>query len=452
MRIPDDMPALMQQIDATALLDSRPRRPVNWQAEAEAWEKLTNAFVNQPATLAQALADTALALTGAQASGISLDQSDAAQPVFRWIATSGTYSCYLNGTMPRHFSPCGEVVSRNAPVLMREMRKLYTYVEALNESPHEVLLVPFHHLGKPVGTVWIVRHDDARGFDAEDLRVIQKLTRFAGSAVERAGLYRQLEEQNQQQQTEMAVQAQSLGAMEDADARKDQFMAALAHEMRSPLGAISMATQVIKLNDHAAHQRALMVAAIERQVKLLVSLTKDMTDIAAIRSGKLVLSKSPINIQELVANTLETCHDLLQSKHQHVDIQLPEEPLLMEGDMRRLTQVMVNLLNNAAKYSPEQSHIVLRGHRSGDTVELSVTDAGIGLEPALLPSVFDMYMQVHTSDRPHPGGLGIGLALVKQLVELHQGHVFAASEGLGKGCTFRVQLPLQPLPEGNQSA
>ncbi|WP_431256280.1 GAF domain-containing protein [Roseateles chitinivorans] len=204
---------LLHEIDATGLLSSRPSRAPNWQREAEALSTLAEVFANTPQKLAQTLADTALALTGAQAAGISLEETDSTPQIFRWVATAGTYSCYLNGTMPRDFSPCGEVVRRNSAVLMRHMSKLYEYVSQLHEPPHEVLLVPFQHRGTPVGTVWVVSHDDQRGFDGEDLRVVQNLTRFAGAAVESVDLVKQLTE---------------------LDARKDRFMALLAHEMRTP--------------------------------------------------------------------------------------------------------------------------------------------------------------------------------------------------------------------------
>ena len=427
MLAPEHFSGLLREIDATALLTSRPRRSPDWQAEAQAWEHLTDVFINKAEGLAQALADTALSLTGAQAAGISVDEPEAQPHVFRWVATAGTYARYLDGTMPYHFSPCGEVVKRNSPVLMRGMHKLYAYVSELHEPPHEVLLVPFHRDGVPVGTVWIVHHNDERGFDAEDLRVIQKLTRFAGVAVDHARHLQRLSHANE--------------VMREADLRKDQFMAVLAHEMRNPMGTISLGMQIIKRTGDDPQRREATIASVERQVRQLSSLVRDMTDVSAIRHGKVSLDISNVCIQQIIACSIETCQEAVCAKRQHLSVQTPEQPLLLDGDAARLTQVFVNLLGNAIKYTPKEGRISVAVAQGAGTIDVCVTDSGVGLDAATLPKVFDMYMQVPMNDRPPDSGLGIGLALVKELVELHHGTVAVSSAGLGKGSSFRVTLP-----------
>ncbi len=564
--VADREPSLLDEIDATALLRARPQREPDWRREAEALGKLADVFANAPQRLAQALAETAMEMTGARAAGISLDEKGSSPSVFRWVATAGTYACYQNGTMPRHFSPCGVVVERNAPVLMRDMRRLYTYIEgALADDPREVLLVPFQHGGQAVGTVWVVQHDDQRGFDNEDLRMMQTLIRFAGAAVENAGLVRKLADANAVQRLELDARAQQvaqlkrwfdigtglaayvtgaehtflfanepfarlrrsvepaaeaggygvaiagrdLGSMLDdvrrtgepfsgqglalsdvrgqpllggpshldlvlrpdvdaagvvtgifingydsservrsvaelheVDARKDRFLAVLAHEMRSPLGAIKLGVHVIKRAGGDVAKRVATAASIDRQVGHLASLISDMTDIAAVRSGKLTLHRTLVPVQEIVSSVLETCDERLSAKDIQLAVNLPDQALVVEGDAVRLTQVLVNLVNNAIKYTPRGGHASLRALRQGHAVELSVTDSGIGLEAAQIATVFDMYMQVPMDDRPADSGLGIGLALVRQLVELHGGRVEADSPGLGCGSTFTVRLPL----------
>ncbi|MDM0078489.1 GAF domain-containing sensor histidine kinase [Variovorax sp. J2P1-59] len=427
MLTPENLSGLLREIDATALLPSRPRRTPDWRAEAEAWERLTDVFINKSAGLAQALVDTALNLTGAQAAGISVDEPGAHPHVFRWVATAGTYACYLNGTMPYDFSPCGEVVKRNAPVLMREMHKLYAYVSELHKAPHEVLLVPFHRDGVPVGTVWIVHHNDEQLFDAGDLRIVQKLTRFAGAAVDHARHLQRLSHANE--------------VMREVDLRKDQFMAVLAHEMRNPLGTISLGMQVIKRAGDDPQRRVATIASVERQVNQLSSLVRDMTDAAAIRNGKLTLYVSNVCVQQLIASAIETCQEAMQAKRQRLDVRAPDQPLLVNGDAARLTQVFVNLLNNAIKYTPDEGEISVVATRRGTDIEVCVTDSGIGLDAVALPKVFDMYMQVPMNDRPPDSGLGIGLALVKELVEMHDGAVAVTSAGLDQGTSFRVTLP-----------
>lgn len=569
--VADRKTSLLDQIDATALLATRPRREPDWRREAEALGELADVFANEPQRLAQALAETAMAMTGAQAAGISLDEKGSSPPVFRWVATAGTYARYRNGTMPRHFSPCGVVVERNAPVLMRDMRRLYTYIDgALADDPREVLLVPFQHGGEAVGTVWVARHDDERGFDSEDLRMMRTLIRFAGAAVENAGLVRRLADANVLQRLELDARAQqvaqlkrwfdigtglaayvtgaehtflftnapfarlcratepaadargygvaiagrdlgdlldavrrtgapfsgqglavstsdgrlllggpshvdlvlrpdvdaagavigifvngydssdrvrSMAELQEADARKDRFLAVLAHEMRSPLGAIKLGVHVIKRAGDDAAKRATTASSIDRQVGHLASLISDMTDIAAVRSGKLALHRVLVPVQEIVSSVLETCDERLSAKDIQFAVNLPDQPLVVEGDTVRLTQVLVNLVNNAIKYTPRGGHASLRALRQGHAVELSVTDSGIGLDAAQIATVFDMYMQVPMDDRPADSGLGIGLALVRQLVELHGGQVHADSPGLGCGSTFTVRLPLHvPRP------
>jgi signal transduction histidine kinase len=230
-------------------------------------------------------------------------------------------------------------------------------------------------------------------------------------------------------------------AAQELDARKDRFMAVLAHEMRTPLSAISLNTQVIKLAWKDAARRDTALAALERQAAQMNALVHDMTDVVAIRSGKLSLTRAPLTAQEIVAAALEACGRALENKGQRLEVHLPTEALWIKGDRVRLTQVLVNLVNNAVKYTPCGGRIDVYATARDDRVELSVRDAGVGLAPSELPKVFDMYMQVHMDDRPVGSGLGIGLALVKQLVEMHGGRVSVASEGLGQGSTFGVVLP-----------
>jgi signal transduction histidine kinase len=414
-------PGTMDQIDATALLAVREARVPDHRLECEALAALADVFANAPRQLGQALTDTAMQLTGAHAAGLSLEELAPGQRVFRWMATSGSYQRYLHETLPRDFSPCGEVLERNAPVLMRDPVQLYAYIGSLHEPVHEVLLVPFHHQGRPVGTVWVVSHDGSKTFDREDLRIVQVLTRFAAAAVQAVG---------------------SVDRLHETDRRKDQFLAMLAHEMRNPLSAISLSVQLLKrVGDDAARRRR-SVEIIERQTSQLAQLVSDITDVASIRSGKIQLRREPVIMQELIARSLETCGEQLEAKKQRLELQLPEAPVAMLADPVRLTQVIVNLVNNAVKYTPEEGTIGISLRTDAGSLWLSVHDTGIGMAPEAIGHVFDMYMQADIEDRPHNSGLGIGLALVKQFVELHGGTITASSPGVGQASRFDVKLPL----------
>jgi len=218
-------------------------------------------------------------------------------------------------------------------------------------------------------------------------------------------------------------------------------MAVLAHEMRNPMGTISLGMQIIKRTGDDPQRREATIASVERQVRQLSSLVRDMTDVSAIRHGKVSLDISNVCIQQIIACSIETCQEAVCAKRQHLSVQTPEQPLLLDGDAARLTQVFVNLLGNAIKYTPKEGWISVAVAQGAGTIDVCVTDSGVGLDAATLPKVFDMYMQVPMNDRPPDSGLGIGLALVKELVELHHGTVAVSSAGLGKGSSFRVTLP-----------
>ena len=423
---PSSEQALLSQIIATELLEERPSKLPDFRKEAQALGDLAHIFATRPADLGKALVDAAIRLTGAKAAGISLEIDGATPRSFRWTATAGTYTRYQDGTMPWDFSPCGEVVRAGKPLLMREPIRLYNYIESLHEPAHEVLLVPFHRAGKPIGTVWIVSHTDALRFDKEDLRLVQSLTKFAAAAVQNIGMLQQLEAENTAQ---LAV-----------DARKDEFLAILAHEMRSPLSAISLNTQVLKRVGDDAARRKVATAIIERQTGQLTRLVSDITDMVAIRNGKLALNRQPVAIQEVIAGALESCGDSLTEKNHLLEVELPEDSAYIDADLLRMTQVLTNLLNNAIKYTPPGGKIKISTQLTGTSVALCVSDSGQGLTAAAMEDVFDMFMQVPNEHRQASTGLGIGLALVKQLVALHDGVLTVTSEGLGKGAAFTVQL------------
>ena len=177
---------ILGEVDVSLHLASRPGFPADYEAESMAMAELVQVLATRPRDMAQALADAAMKLTGAASAGVSLVQ-DGAEPVFRWIATAGEYGRYLNGTMPRHFSPCGAVLARNDAILMHEPVKAFPYMEELHLEAREVLLVPFFLAGVAVGTVWVVHHDHQQ-FDREDLRVLRVVTNFASAAMQATGL------------------------------------------------------------------------------------------------------------------------------------------------------------------------------------------------------------------------------------------------------------------------
>jgi PAS domain S-box-containing protein len=238
---------------------------------------------------------------------------------------------------------------------------------------------------------------------------------------------------------------ESESQLRDADRRKDEFLATLAHELRNPLAPIRNALQIMRLTGHdeAASEQAR--AMMERQLGQMVRLIDDLLDVSRITRGKLELRKERIDLATVVHSAIDTARPLIDAAGHALLLSLPPEPVYLDADPMRLAQVFSNLLNNAAKYMDRGGRIWLTAGREGGTVIIEVRDAGIGIPPEALSSIFELFTQVDRSLEKSHGGLGIGLTLVKRLVEMHGGSVEAHSEGLGHGARFTARLPVVPL-------
>ncbi|GIZ51881.1 ATP-binding protein [Noviherbaspirillum aridicola] len=226
-----------------------------------------------------------------------------------------------------------------------------------------------------------------------------------------------------------------------ADKRKDEFLAMLAHELRNPLAPISAGAQLLRLGHFSPEQVAQTSDIIARQVDHMTSLVDDLLDVSRVTRGLVTLSVEVLDMKEIVADAVEQATPLIKSRRHRLELKLPQHVVCVKGDRKRLVQVVVNLLNNAAKYTPDAGYIVLALEAGDDTLRLTVSDDGIGMKPELVAQVFELFAQAErTSDRSQ-GGLGLGLALVKSLVELHGGSVHAESPGPGAGSRFAVCLP-----------
>ena len=230
-------------------------------------------------------------------------------------------------------------------------------------------------------------------------------------------------------------------AIKDVNRRKDEFLAMLAHELRNPLAPIRNAAQLLNAHSTGKPEIEWARAVIERQTKHLARLVDGLLDVSRMVSGQITLQTKPTTLAEIVADAVETSRPLIRLRKHHLTVQLPSEPVLLEADLTRLSQVISNLLNNAAKYTDEGGQMRLDAAADNGVVTIRVRDTGLGIEPQLLPHIFDLFTQAERTPDRSEGGLGIGLTLVKRLVELHGGTVEALSEGLGSGAEFIVRLP-----------
>ena len=234
--------------------------------------------------------------------------------------------------------------------------------------------------------------------------------------------------------------------LQEADRRKDEFLAMLAHELRNPLAAISTATSLIDTYRHDELRFRQVRGVLERQTKHLARLVDDLLDVARITRNRIELQREPVDLAPLLAETVDLVRPLFLSRGQTLEVHVEDERLRVRGDATRLQQIVSNLLDNASKYSDKGGRIevTLRRleHEGASLGVFKVKDAGMGIAPNVLPHVFELFVQADESLERARGGMGIGLTLVKRLVEMHGGKVKAASEGLGKGAEFEVRLPL----------
>lgn len=262
-----------------------------------------------------------------------------------------------------------------------------------------------------------------------------------------------------QRHTELALKTrmEALRALEnsrdqlaEADRRKDEFLATLAHELRNPLAPMCHALEVLRQSPLSEGQRSGLHELIERQVRHLVHLVDDLLDVSRITQGKLELRREPVLLEAVIQSVVEAARPQVSQAGHQLQVVLPARAVVLNADPVRLTQIILNLLNNAVKYTPAGGLISVTASAGDNEVEIAVQDNGIGIQPSQLAGIFDMFAQLTPALHRAEGGLGVGLALVRGLVERHGGSIHASSAGPGHGCSFVVRLPVEPglsLPE-----
>jgi signal transduction histidine kinase/DNA-binding response OmpR family regulator len=288
-------------------------------------------------------------------------------------------------------------------------------------TAHSVLLAPLLVRGRTLGVLTLGMELPSRQFDVDTHAMVAELATRAATAVDNALLFRKIQ---------------------DEDQRKNEFLAMLAHELRNPLAPISNAVHIMRVSGDEPEKIAWARDIIARQLKQLVRLVDDLLDVSRITRGKIELKIGVVNVQQVVAAAIETSKPNVDGHRHALSVQLPAETLHVHGDCARVSQILSNLINNAAKYTPRGGRISVSAGREEDAVAFRVRDSGVGIPPEYLATIFDPFTQVDRSLARSNGGLGIWLTLVRRLVEMQNGTVVARSEGRNRGSEFIVRLPL----------
>jgi len=380
-------------------------------------------------TMLQVITDEACEVIGAHHSHIRLDGNGDRSQAITAISRSCNYAAGHEFAAQTGVSGIASLVCcTNKPVRMSkaELQAHPAWSERAQtvrgHSPlHGWLAAPLiDRDGKNLGLIEL--SDKYEGdFTEEDEAILIQLAQLASVAIVNAQLYRQTQQEAR---------------------RKDEYLAMLAHELRNPLGAIAAAADLMRLR--GLHDPTLVRVrdTIERQGRHMTRLIDDLLDISRVTRGKIELRKEPLDLATIATDAVQSARPVIESRGHQLSFCLPAEPLWLEADPTRLEQVVVNLLDNAAKYTDPGGQIWLSVAREGNEVVIQVRDSGIGIAPKILPRVFDLFVQADQSLARSRGGLGIGLTLVRSLVEMHGGNVRATSAGLGQGSEFVVRLPL----------
>jgi signal transduction histidine kinase/CheY-like chemotaxis protein len=297
------------------------------------------------------------------------------------------------------------------------------------------IMVPLRLEGEVVGVVQVMA-DSESAYTPADLELLEGIALLLAPALENARLYRRAHQ-------ELEERRRAESALLEADRRKNEFLATLGHELRNPLHPIRNAVELLRRRPATDPDARRCQDVIDRQVAHLARLIDDLLDVSRISQGKLELRPARVTLQDAIAAALESVGPFLDLARQRLTVEHPGEPVVVDGDPVRLSQVIANLLDNASKYSPHGSDIKVALSRDAEHAALAIFDQGTGIPAEHLPRVFDLFYQAGRVPASS-GGLGIGLTLVKRLVEMHGGTIDVSSEGADRGSTFVVRLPLAP--------
>ena len=399
--------------------------------------KLARAQSGSRERLLQEIADAALSLCHAGSSGISLIEGTELDKQFRWLAVAGLCVGLQGKTTAWRECPCGLTLEAAAPQLFVRPQEHFPSLRFPGVEITEGVVVPIPTDHGFVGAIWVMSHTPARRFDLEDVRLLSNLAISAGAAL-------------------TTVNARDTG--EESERRHSEFIAMLGHELRNPMAPIDSAVgAAIQLcADNAKAVEVLTIA--QRQMRHLRTLVDDLLDAARLKHGKLAIKHSDTSLNEIAFDAVTAVNHHIQSRRHSLKLTGLDTPVPVRADHVRLSQVLGNLLSNAAKYTPIGGTIELAVKVAQDEPEsgrkevvvIEVKDNGIGIDRSIQPHVFELFAQSARGNARSEGGLGIGLAVAKRMVDLHDGTISLRSEGTGKGTLVTLKLPILRAEDDTQ--
>ena len=428
-------PLSVEDVILNSELRHRPSRAPDYEGENNALKLLAQTMVDSPQTILQKLAETARSLCNAHTAGISLLEQHNGEEVFRWVALAGVFADRINGTMPRHASPCGTTVDRIATQLMYMPDRFFP---ALTVEPPvvEALLVPFQVDNKPVGTVWVVAHDESRKFDREDERITKTLAQFASVAWQLWNARSDAQQRNEE--LEQCVRERTTELEEShRRLRESQVLATLGtaaakviHDLANPLNSITISVQLLERCLPPDSDRVLEILKHLKEENLHVH---KLIDELRQFSRPLALNLEPVNVDKMLREVIQEissmCND---SQPVEIESKLSLDLPMVMADADKLMRVFLNLCKNAIEAMPAGGRLRIVCNAREKDISVEIHDTGCGI-----PTGMNLFEPFTTSK---PNGWGLGLSIVRQIVLAHDGTIDYVSE-LGKGTTFLITLP-----------
>ncbi|SDR54214.1 GAF sensor hybrid histidine kinase [Paraburkholderia fungorum] len=418
-------------------LARRVARAPDYAAENRSLVTLARAQAGPRTDLLQTIADAALSLCRAGSAGISLIEAAGNARVFRWLSVSGLCADLRGKITTWEECPCAVALEAQTPQLFVRPQERFSCLAFPGVSVQEGIVVPISLMGQDLGAIWVMSHTDECSFDLEDVRLLSNLAVFAGSSL-------------------TIINARDTS--EESDRRHNDFIAMLGHELRNPMAPIDSAVGAAKRLCAENRQAVDVLDIAQKQMRHLRTLVDDLLDAARLQHGKLAVRPSDTTLNDIAFDAVTAIKHHVESRRHKLVIKGLELPVYVRADHVRLSQVLGNLLSNSAKYTPAGGNIEISVEVENGSLDdapagsviIAITDDGMGIDTAVQPHLFDLFAQTTRGKAHAAGGLGIGLAVAKRMVELHGGTIALYSEGPGRGTSVTLRLPILRASAGEE--